>query len=762
MTALFEFLFKYPPLLYERGSLVLHPLWPSYITWVLAAAAVAASFWLYRHSAGVLPKTWRYGLAALRAAAFLIVLLLFLRPALRLHSAIPQMNFVAIAYDTSKSMQIRDGPEGQTRLEMESKILRPDANPLLADLAGKFKLRYFSFSDSAQRLKAFETPARYGNGSNLGKTLNQIAGELAAAPVAGIVLITDGADNRSVNLDTTAAQFRTRSLPVYTVGIGSSEISRDVEVLQASAPQKILRDTMIEAEVSVRATGYSGRRTRLAVLDRDRPLQSREITLGRDNEVKTHKLSFSCPSAGPRVFRFRVEPFSDEVIQENNDQTVLVRVEDTQPQILYVEGEPRWEYGFLRRAVFADKNLQLITFLRQADGKFLRQGSESPSTLEKGFPNDKAELFRYKTIILGSVEASFFTFDQLRMISDFVSQRGGGLLVLGGKNSFGQGGYLNTPIEDALPVVLGRNETGGSGFQDLEYTVRLTPYGFQHPITRLSLSEDVNRKRWEAAPALVGINPVVSLKPGATALLQANVPDSRGQSPIVLAFQRFGKGKTVAFTAASSWRWKMGQEHTDNFHELFWKQMLRWLVSNAPDPVNVFAEKHSYTLDDSVDIRAEVNDASFLPLNDARLMAEVKAPSGLTAPLQFDWNIEKDGTYSASFKPAEEGIYEIVAEAFQGSKSLGAATANFQVAESTEEFHNAAMNPKLLKQLASATGGRYYTSENLGTLPEDISYIDKGAFRIEDKDLWDMPFNFLLLIGVISTEWILRKRKGLV
>ena len=125
---------------------------------------------------------------------------------------------------------------------------------------------------------------------------------------------------------------------------------------------------------------------------------------------------------------------------------------------------------FLRRAILADKNLHLVTLLRQADGKFLRQGVESASTLEKGFPNDKAELFQYKAIILGSVEASFFTFDQLRMISDFVSQRGGGFLMLGGKNSFGQGGYINTPLEDMLPLNLGpdaaaSSRISGSGIQ---------------------------------------------------------------------------------------------------------------------------------------------------------------------------------------------------------------------------------------------------------------------------------------------------------
>jgi len=759
MIAIFELLFKYRPLLYERGHIAFHPIWPWSITWLLAAAALAGSYLVYRRS--VVPHSWRYALSGLRAGAFLVLLFLFLQPVLRLRSVIPQKNFVAVAYDLSRSMEIRDGPAGQSRLEIEQHLLRPDSNPVIAELAKKFKLRFFRFSKSAERTESFADVPHHGEITDIERTLHQVAGELATAPIAGIVLVTDGADNHSANLDATASQFRARNIPVYTIGIGSSDFSRDTEVLNVTTPRRVLKDTVMEAEVSVRSKGYSGRRTRLLVSDRDRQLQSQEITLGSDGEVKTYKVDFSSQAAGPRVFTFRVEPFPDELIQENNDQTALVEIDDEQPQILYVEGEPRWEYGFLRRAISPDKNLQLITLLRQADGKFFRQGAESPSTLEKGFPTDKAALFKFKGMILGSVEASFFTFDQLRMISDFVSQRGGGFLMLGGKNSFGQGGYINTPIEDMLPVQLGQSARSIPEFQDLEFKVRLTNYGAQHPVTRLSLSEDENRRRWDSAPALVGFNPTSGPKPGATVLAQGSAPDSRGQSPVVLAFQRFGRGKSVAFTTATSWRWRMGLEHTNNFHELFWKQMLRWLVSDVPDPVGVAAEKNSYSRDETVAIRAEVNDPSFTLLNNAHITAQVKSPSGQMSSLRFAWEVEKDGIYSAPFKAEEEGTYEITSEAFQGDKSLGKAKSNFRVAESTEEFHNAAMNVGLLKRLAAETGGRYYSPKEARTLPEDLSYTDAGSSRLEEKDLWDMPFLFVLLVGLVSAEWAFRKRKGL-
>jgi uncharacterized membrane protein len=759
MSALLGFLFKYRPLIYQKGTIAFRPFWPWYVSALLAAASVLGAYLIYRRAAGAVTPGWRAALGGLRGAIFLILLLIFLQPVLVLHSVIPQKSFVAVVYDLSKSMDIRDGADRRSRLDTEKELLRPAGNPLLEGLGRKFKLRFFRFSGAADRASGFEDQPRHGSVTDLERSLEQVAAELGNIPVSGIVLVTDGADNHSTALAATAAKFRARGIPVYPVGIGSPEFSRDTELVSVSAPRQALKDAMIEADVSIRARGYAGRRARLVVKERERVLQSRDITLGSDGEVKNTKVLFAGDSAGPRLFSVRVEPFPDEILTENNDQNVLIRVIDEQPPVLYVEGEPRWLYGFLRRAAAEDKNLHLVTMLRQANGKLLRQGVESSATLEKGFPSDKAELFHYKGLILGSVEASFFTFDQLRIIQDFVSQRGGGFLMLGGRFSFREGGYMNTPVEDLLPVNL--RAGGVPEVQDVEFKVRLTGYGGDHPVTRVSVAEEENRKRWDDAPALVGLNPTSGPKPGATVLAQGTLPGARGQSPVVLAFQRFGRGKSMALLTASTWLWRMEQDSRDHFHEMFWRQMLRWLVSDVDDPVVLETDRRSYSLDEAVVLRAEVRDPSFLELNNAQVSAQVKAPSGQVASIPLTWDVSKEGQYSASFKPIEEGIYEASAEAFQAGKSLGTAKLNFRVADSNEEFHNAAMNEDLLKRLAADTGGHFYTPRDVSTLPEDISYVNNGASRVEEKELWDMPFLFLLLVGASGTEWALRKRKGL-
>jgi hypothetical protein len=289
----------------------------------------------------------------------------------------------------------------------------------------------------------------------------------------------------------------------------------------------------------------------------------------------------------------------------------------------------------------------------------------------------------------------------------------------------------------------------------------LTSYGFEHPVTRISLAGAENRKRWEQAPPLVGFTPTSGAKPGATTLAQAATAETRGQGPVILSFQRFGRGKAMALTTASTWRWRMGLDSRDNFYETFWKQMLRWLVSDAPDPVNVETDRSSYGNSESVTIRTEVNDGSFLHLNNAQVTAQVKSPSGQIFRIPLQWDVEKEGQYTGFFKGQEDGVYEVSAEAVQSDRKLGASVANFQVGNSVEEFHNAGMNADLLKRVAEETGGRYYTPQESRFLAQDISYVENGASLVEEKELWDMPIFFLLLVGAVSAEWILRKRSGL-
>jgi uncharacterized membrane protein len=438
-------------------------------------------------------------------------------------------------------------------------------------------------------------------------------------------------------------------------------------------------------------------------------------------------------------------------------------VVDRREKILYFEGEARFEPKFLRRAVADDKNLQVVTLERTAKNKYLRLDVDDAEELAAGFPKTREELYAYRGLVLGSVEASFFSGDQLRMLADFVSVRGGGLLMLGGARSFGEGGYAGTPLAEALPVVVEapeKQQQPEARFASLK--VELTPFGAAHAVTQLAATEDKSAERWRALPALSSINDVRRVKPGAATLLLGK-PEASGATQVVLASQRFGRGKALAFTVQDSWLWQMHAEIPveDMTHESLWRQLLRFLVSGVPGPVVAQTPADIVAPGSSVTLRAEVSDDTYLRVNNALVSAVVKDPTGQIKDVALEWTVDKDGEYRGSFVAGPKGAYEVRVEARRGGKSLGQDVVHLRAEERDLEFHGAEMKASLLKRIASETGGRFYTPETAAQLPEDLSYSKGGVTVTEQKDLWDMPALFLMVLGLVSTEWIYRKARGL-
>ena len=264
----------------------------------------------------------------------------------------------------------------------------------------------------------------------------------------------------------------------------------------------------------------------------------------------------------------------------------LVEVSDRREKVLYLEGEPRFEMKFIRRAVEDDKNLQVVILQRTAEDKYLRLDVGNPDELVGGFPKTREELFAYRAIILGSVEAASFSPDQLRMLADFVSKRGGGLLMLGGRRSFAEGGWAGTPVAEVLPVELDQPARGAAQYFS-QISVQPTRAGATYPVTQLGPAEKASTSRWDDLPAVSAVNAVHAVKPGATILLTG--ADDKKQEQVVLAYQRYGRGKALALPIQDSWIWKMDATIavTDTTHATFWRRLVRWLVDGVPDPVSI-------------------------------------------------------------------------------------------------------------------------------------------------------------------------------
>ena len=763
MEALFELLFKYRPVVFERGSLGFD--WP--LPWVvlmpLALVAAVAAAWWYRAGSGGLTSRDQWMLGGLRVAAILIVAMCLARPVLAVSRAIEQRNVVGVVVDDSRSMRIADHGAA-ARGDFAHQVFGGPDSALFKALAEKFQLRFFRTSGAGGRSETLGDTPLNGSRTHLASSLLRAEEELSGAPVAGMVVISDGADNSASMPGATPMleqllALRARQIPIYTIGVGSERFARDIELSRVEVPTTVLREASILVEVVMVQRGYAGKKVPVVVEDSGRIIGSREVSLPKDGEASVVRIRVPASESGARLLTVRVPVQPDEMVKENNDRAAVVVVSDRREKILYLEGEPRFELKFIRQAVEDDKNLQVVTLLRSAKDKFLRLSVDDSVELATGFPKTREELFAYRGIIIGSVEASFFTVDQLRMLSDFVSVRGGGLLALGGRRALAEGGFAGTALADALPVELG--PPAGSDSGATEIAIEPTTAGVLHPATQLAPNDSATAALWRQMPPLTTVNDVGRPKPGATVLLEGRVEGDRRAHP-TLSFQRYGRGKAIVFAVQDSWLWQMHQlvPVEDQRHETFWRQLLRWLVSDVPSRVDLMAAGEG-AVNEGIPLRVVVSDSAYARFNGAAVSAEVVSPAGETIQLPFDWATDRDGEYTAMMVPGVNGVHTVNVKAAVGRDTIRSTAGYVRVADPTAEFFGAEMRPAVLKRFADETGGKFYRASEASRLPQDIVYTTSGATEVQRLDLWDMPALFVLLLGILGTEWLYRRRRGL-
>jgi uncharacterized membrane protein len=758
--ALFQALFTYRPVVFQQGEFRFDLSGASLFAAVLAAAAAGLAVFTYRrvHVTQGGPRD-RIILTMVRLAVLALVLFCLFRPTLVVRAAVNQQNVVAVLLDDSASMQIPD-VAGKPRGQYVQDEFGAVASPLLKSLGDRFLVRVFRFSSSASRVQSAKELSFSGSQTKLGSAFDGVREELAGLPVAGVVLVSDGADTSESSLSQALLGLKAEKLPVFAVGVGSESLPRDIQVDRVTVPRTVLKDASLLVDVVVAQTGFSGRSITVDVEDEGRIIGSEKVVLPADGSPATVRVRAVASESGPRLFKFRVAPQEGEVVPQNNVREALVNVRDVRERILYYEGEPRFEMKFIRRAVADDKNLLSVALQRTADNKYMRLDGEADEVVG-GFPKTRDELFRYRGLILGSVEAGAFSGDQLQMIADFVDRRGGGLLMLGGPRSFGEGGYGGTPVADALPLQIDPKLRASEPAPLARLKIAPTKAGEGHAATQIMPTQGASVARWADLPQVTSVNAPLSLKAGATALLTGT--DQRGRTQVVLASQAFGRGKAIAFTAQDSWEWQMHASIPleDQTHETFWRQLMRWMVDGVPDVVDIRMTDRVEP-GEPVTIDARVVDKSFVEKNDATVTAHVARPGGGTINVPLQWTGERDGQYRGMFVSSEPGAYEVTVDAAQGAESLGSGTGYVRAAQGDSEYFDPVMHAAPLRRIAEETGGRFYTPDTVANMAEDVRYGGRGVTAVEERELWNMPIILLALMTLVCGEWAYRRYRGLV
>lgn len=744
---MFEFLFKYSRETFARSEFLFASGWSLSLLIVLvvvAAVALGVSLVRNRHDLSWL-KLGVIGVIQLALVATLLVMLW--RPALLTQTLRAGENTVAVLLDTSASMSYGEGERSRLQLAVAALEEGP-----LPELETQFDVDLLGFAGQSFSLASLEEVPAPGPRTDIGQALLGVERGASAGALAAIVLVTDGGDNSGALDPARLAEIASFGVPVHTVGVGREVLEEDLELEDVMiAPQSSAGST-VSAQVSIRH-GQAAL-AQLKVYDGDAILASEAIQLPDEPGVTTRWIDLEVGEAGIRDLRFAIDAIPGETNLINNVQQRPLEVPERRRSVFYYEGEPRWEYKFMRRAFDEESSTRIASLIRTTPNKDYRQGLTSGEELAEGFPALAEDLFAYDAVIIGSLEAAALSEAEQQMLYDFVSERGGTLLMLGGQRGLADGGWGATKVGEVLPAYLPLAEER-TFVREPAWAV--LPEGTPSLITRLDADDEANALIWaEVMPALENLQKIErsSLKPGAEVLLEARYEDELW--PLLIR-HRFGQGTAYILATSGTWRWQMLLDSTDMKHETFWRQLVQALTASVPEPVTLSTERVYYGDQSAVSFRADVRDKAYEPATDATVSLQVDVPGGAVQNLTMQAVPGVPGRYEATVDAAPTGIYRMVTEATGADgESLGRSRLAIRREDGISEHFQVQQNRALLERIAAATGGRYFTLDEVDEIPEAVQFSDAGIIERRLLDLWNMPIFFLALVVLKAGEWLLR------
>ena len=798
---MFEKIMRYPIDVFREGNFSFGVPLPGLLIAVVLVALIVATIWAYRSTQGRIRRGFRGFLIFLRTVALCLLAFCLLKPFLTIYQSNPDDSYLLVMVDRSKSMQITDSIDSAPRLRRVNDLLFAENEGLLEKLNTKFKVRLFAFDTTAKRISDAALTSAEGESTDIPQALNEALDDLQGIPLSGTVLLTDGVDRSGTDIAKFAMQIRERKLPIHTVGVGSEEGNPDLEIVKLDVPRTAEEDFPVEIWATVKRKGFTGKKVSLQLTSNGRILKTEPVDMDEGSswipqigltdttsDVKTKRvlLKFTPRQAGTQKFEVHAALEETEPVPQNNTKTFLLKVAPTKRvKILFVDGKPRAEFGFIKRTLKKDPNIQLtdriLTSFADGDRHYL--GTRTATSHDFDFyPDDKETLFDFDAIILGNVDASQFTAAQLENTLEFVRTRGGGLLMLGGSTSLGNhelaGSYINTPIAQCLPVEIElgsppapptprrrtRLTTGSrTSTESKGYKLQLTSEGKAENLMALADTPTENIKRWTDIKPLVGYSKVKRAKAGALVLAEHPTDRNEFGNRILIATHNYNAGRVMVFTPHTSWRWQMLKDSPeDDSHERFWRQTARWLTTAPKEHIKLDIAKTAYALKEPVVIEVTATDQQFQLTNNAKIRAIVVDEAGKRKELKLEQVLGEDGRYTARFIPNQYGEYTVTATGTLAGESLGEQQTLFEVKASYAEFSNAELNVSLLKTLAEVSGGKYYAMEEAAQLVNQIPLVESATSKITDVDIWDIPLIFGAVIALLGFEWFLRKRGGLV
>ena len=764
-------------------------------SWLIPALlwmGVGAATVLWAYSKAPIENNIRKACIGLKCVGLLLLLFCLLDPMATQKRAKPGANRLALVVDNSEGLNLSDSGESQSRAQILQKTIAPKSKNWQNKLAHDFELKRYTFDARLKNVGNYNSLSFDGQSSNLGEALATLSRRYQGQPLAGIVVFTDG-----VATDLEGELSLPEGIPpVYPIVIGESAPKRDVALGTVTPTQTSFEDApvTITAQIKTRGCDEEVVSAKLQLLDSEGETSTliKELKQKVDGDESEFSFRFQVRPAVQGIIFYRLTVSTSggkaEATQSNNSRVVVVDRGGGPYRVLYVSGRPNWEYKFLKRAVDEDKEVDLTALIRIArkEAKFefkgrrgenanplargsgqdvgdydkpvlVRLNTVNANELKTGFPSEPEELFAYSAVVIDDLEADFFTPNQHTLIQKFVSERGGGLLMLGGQESFRQGKYDRTPIGNLLPVYLDKPQDT-SALNNLKYSI--TRDGWLQPWVRLRDNESAETTRLEEMTEFLSLNRVRGKKPGANVLATVSTGNGLINEPALIT-QPFGRGRVGSVLLGDLWRWGLKGETQREDQDKAWRQMMRWLVADVPLPFELTTTQSPGKSGRTLKLKA--HDKNYEPLDNANVSLKVKtAGTNKTVILPAEEQTEKAGIYQSQYVPRNNGGYLAEAEVRdETGKLLGRHQAGWATDFAAAEYRSLSPNRALLEEIASKTGGRVIEMDKLNSFIKELPALRAPVTEIRHVPLWHQGPIFLLALICFIAEWLLRRRKGL-
>jgi len=731
---------------------------PVWLLCLAGAALVSLVIYVYRKEIKSAPVSIKTLLASLRILALLLLLLMFLEPVLVIDRVSFLKPYAAVLTDDSLSMGISD--YGRPRIEAANGVLENDASGILKRLEQKCRLKLYRFSRQAsliereEKKKTIVAVDRNGYTTSLGMAVRKALEDLNGQPVAGIVVITDGGNNSGEDPLDAAAAAAEQGIPVYCVGTGDPKEKKDLIISNVFADEAAGKDDIVNLSVTVEARGFKGVRIPVRLMKKGRLVKEAEVYLEDGNFKKEINMNFTADEAGEFDYTVLTPPLPGEISELNNKKTVRIKITDDKIKVLYLERFPRWEYRYLVRSLKRDKNVILSGLLENADAGF----SEGSRPLAS-FPDSREQLYDFDVVILGDISKNYLNKSALAMIRDFVQERGGSLLFMPGTAWSGYSERVQE-IENMLPVELG---SGSSPSGKVQLKPELTREGLQCPFLQLEDNSKANLEAWKSLQGFYWTIKTAKQKPGATAY--AGFPGSRSPGTnVFLAGQKLGSGKVFFVSSDEVWRWRYRKEN-DYFYRFF-GQLIRWLgperASAESKYVKLTTDKKKYVAGERVLVNAKIVDKDYNMIKEESVTINYESEGGAKERLKLSRISPDASVYTGEFIATKSGDNEVTIDYPPLAAELKNLKAGFTVEIPNLEFEAPELNETLLKKISGITGGRYFTPETAGQIPEALVAAKPKVTVRTEKDLKDSPLVVLVFAALLGLEWFLRKQKNMM